>query len=121
MRQKETLINEFRTKGIAKGVPRVIMEALSRMLYDFVHSNTPTVPDQPSLAAAVQSQITLGTHLLARGILSKHWLITLKEFGVEHPERKITAVLKLIWFNFTDTIWRNRNDVAHERDNQARQ
>ena len=29
--------------------------------------------------------------------------------------------LQLIWFDFTDVIWRNRNEIAHERENNARQ
>ena len=89
------------------------------MLYDFVNSNTPTLPAHPTLDAAVQSQITIGVHLLPRGFLSNCWLTALKEFGVEHPERKIAAVLKLIWFVFTDVIWRNRNEIVHDGDNHA--
>jgi hypothetical protein len=120
-KQKDTLINELRSKGKAKGIPSAIMEALCRMLYDVINSNTPTLPDHPTLKAAVQSQINIGAHLLPRGFLSDCWLTALKEFGVEHPERKIAAVLKLIWFDFTDVIWRNRNAVVHDGDNQARQ
>jgi hypothetical protein len=121
MKQKDTLINELRSKGMAKGIPRAIMEALCRMLYDVINSNTPTLPDHPTLKAAVQSQINIGAHLLPRGFLSDCWLTALKDFGVEHPEPKIAAVLKLIWFDFTDVIWRNRNAVVHDGDNQARQ
>jgi hypothetical protein len=29
--------------------------------------------------------------------------------------------LRLIWFEFTDTLWRNRNEIAHSTDNRARQ
>ena len=52
MKQKDTLINELRSKGKAKGIPSAIMEALCRMLYDVINSNTPTLPDHPTLKAA---------------------------------------------------------------------
>lgn len=121
MPKKDELINEIRKKGMAKGIPRAIMEVVCRSLYDFIHSNPPTVPENPTLAAAVHSQIALGMRLLPRGILSEGWMTVLRDFGVEHPERKIAGLLRLIWFDFTDVIWRNRNEIAHERENNARQ
>ena len=121
MMKKDELINGIRKKGMAKGIPRAIMETVCRSLYDFVHSKTPTVPEHPTLAAAVESQITIGLRLLPRGILSEKWLTALQEFGVEYPERKVAGLLRLIWFDFTDEIWRNRNEIANERENNARQ
>ena len=121
MKKKDELINDIRKKGMAKGIPRAIMEAVSRSLYDFVHSNTLTIPENPILAAAVESQNSIGLRLLPRGILSEKWLIALQEFGVAHPERKVAGLLRLIWFDFTDVIWRNRNEIAHERENNVQQ
>lgn len=122
MLKKETLlIIDIRKKGIAKGVPQAIMEALCRLLYDFIHSNTVTVPVHPTLEVSVRSQISLGIRLLPRGILSEQWLTALQEFlGVDHPERK-KGLLKLVWFEFTDTILRNRNEIAHEGGNRTRE
>jgi hypothetical protein len=34
---------------------------------------------------------------------------------------QMAGLLRLIWFDFTDVIWRNRNEIAHERENNARQ
>ena len=33
----------------------------------------------------------------------------------------MATLLRLIWFDFTDVIWRNRNEIAHERENNVRQ
>ena len=119
--KKEELINDIRKKGMAKGIPRAIMEAICRCLYDFTHSNQPTIPENPTIAAAVESQIAIGLRLLPRGILSRKWLTALQDFGVEHPDRRMAALLRLIWFDFTDAIWRNRNEIAHERENNVQQ
>jgi hypothetical protein len=121
MEKKDELINDIRKKGMAKGIPRAIMEAVCHSLYDFVHSNTLTIPENPILAAAVESQNSIGLRLLPRGILSEKWLTALREFGVAHPERKMAGLLRLIWFDFTDVIWRNRNERAHERENNVQQ
>ena len=121
MTKKDELINDIRKKGMAKGIPRAVMEVVCRCLYDFIHSNPPTIPGNPTMAAAMESQIAVGLRLLPRGILSVKWLTALQDFGVEHPERRMTALLRLIWFDFTDVIWRNRNEIAHERENNVRQ
>lgn len=107
MEKKDALVNDIRKSGMAKGIPRVVMEAICRMLYDFVPLRGPTIPEHPSLARAVKSQISLGVRLLPRGFLSNQWLEALRDFGVEHPERKIASLLKLIWFEFTDKLWQN--------------
>jgi hypothetical protein len=80
------------------------------------------IPDHPSLAKAVRSQMAIGTRLLPRGFISLEWLKCLKDFGVqEQPEQKLSKLLRLIWFDFTDTLWRNRNEVAHSRDSRTQQ
>ena len=121
MKKKDDLVTQIRTKGISNGIPRVIMETLSRILYDLIHGNVSTVPDHPSLARAVRSQMMIGTRLLPRGFIAKDWLECLKDFGVQQPEQKMSKLLKLIWFEFTDTLWRDRNEIAHGSNSQSRE
>ena len=116
MTKKDELINDIRKKGMAKGIPRAIMEVVCRRLYNFIHSNPPT---NPTLAAAVESQIAIGLRFLPQGDTIKGWLTAFRDFGVKHPERKMAGLLRLIWYDFTDVIWRNRNEIVHERENNV--
>lgn len=121
MRQKDELITSIRSKGISSGIPRVIMEVLCRLLYDFVHGLHPQIPEHPSIATAVRSQIDIGIRLLPRGFVSVEWLRAMEDFGVDRPAQKFSKILKLIWFEFTDKLWRNRNEIAHSTESRTRQ
>jgi hypothetical protein len=121
MEKKDELITSIRTKGISSGIPRVIMETVCRLLYDLIHGNNWNTPEHPSLAKAVRSQIDIGIRLLPRGFISAEWLECLKDFGVQLPEQKMSKLFRLIWFDFTDMLWRNRNEVAHGGDSRTQQ
>lgn len=43
------------------------------------------------------------------------------EFGVQYPEWKLSGILKLLWFKFTEKLWHNRNEILHKHDNLSRQ
>lgn len=121
MVKKDMLIVGFRTKGIAAGIPRSIIEAISGLLYALVHETKVPVPEHPGIAAAVHAQLSVGLHLLPRGFIVTRWLDLLEEFGIQHPERKLSGLLKRIWLEFTDQIWKNRNEVMHSKESKTRQ
>jgi hypothetical protein len=97
------------------------MEAVCRLLLDHMTGAAPTIPNHGGIAEAVTSQIQIGLHLLPRGIISAKWKDLLHELSVEHPDRAITGLLKTLWNDFVDKIWRCRNELAHNRDNLTRQ
>jgi hypothetical protein len=121
MVKKDALIVEFRTKGIAAGIPRAIMEAICSLLYAFIHETEVTIPEHPGIAAAVKAQLSVGLRLLPRGYLVTDWLDVIEEFGVQNPESRLSGLLKRLWLEFTDQIWRNRNEVMHSADSNTRQ
>ena len=44
----------------------------------------------------------------------------LEDFDVKRPRTKITSLLRAIWIDYTDTIWRARNDLLHHQQNEHR-
>ena len=89
------------------------MDAISSMLQAHTQDEMVMPPEHPSIAAAVSQQ--------QRGFLAKEWETALDDFSVEHSSRKLAGLLKALWVDYTDQIWRNRNDVAHHRQNKAQQ
>lgn len=119
--KREILLTTFRRKGIKLGIPRVVMETISGILKAHTQGEIATPPEHPSLTAAVSLQQKIGNHLLFRGFLAKEWETTLDDFSVEHSSRKLSGLLKTLWIDYTDQIWRNRNDVTHHRQNKTQQ
>lgn len=104
-----------------KGWPRVIVEAILQLLIDFSEESTPTPPSHPQILSAVQSQMEIGIKLLPRGFISKQWLQLLEHFDVKRPRTKITSLLRAIWIDYTDAVWRARNDLLHRQQNEHQQ
>lgn len=118
---REATLVAVRKKGIGIGIPRVVMEAIVRALYEYTNELPMTIPIHPSLAQAIRSQQEIGIHLLPRGFLTKAWGDALTDFAVENPERKISGLLKMLWVDFTDKLWQCQNDIAHKKNNLTQQ
>jgi hypothetical protein len=121
MVKKDALIVEYRTKGIAAGIPRAIMESLSGLLYAFIHGTEVTIPEHPGIVAAVEAQLAIGLRLLPRGYLVSYWLEVVEDFGALNPESLLAGLQKRLWLEFTDQIWRNRNEVMHSANSNVQQ
>ena len=120
-KERDILLIALRTKGLKIGIPRAIMEAISKLLYEYVNAKRLSIPDHPGIAQAVKAQIDIGIKLLPRGFLATQWITVLEEFSVDKPDQKIASLLKSIWIEFTDKLWHNRNRVAHQKGNQTNQ
>ena len=99
------------------GVPRAIMEALSKLIYDYTNAKTPSIPAHQGIATAVRAQIRIGLHLLPQGFIATEWIQVIEDFSIGRPERKVASILKTLWLDFTDQLWRNRNAIAHAKEN----
>ena len=99
------MIIAFREKGMKLGIPRAIMEALSKMIYEYTNAKTPSIPVHEGIATAVNAQLKIGINLLPRGFIAKEWIQVIEDFSIERPERKVTAILKMLWLDFTDQLW----------------
>lgn len=118
--KREEMMLNLRKKLLKLGFPRAVMEALCKLLMEYMAGTTPEVPTHEGLARAVTSQSEIGLHLLPRGIISVEWTRLLQDFSVEHPDRVMAGFLKTIWLDYVDQIWRCRNDIAHESHNLNR-
>lgn len=121
MEKKDTLIVEFRTSGISAGIPRAIMEAFSGLLYAFIHGTEVHLPEHPGIAAAVEAQLEIGLRLLPRGYIATTWLEILEEFGTQNPDSRLSGLLKRLWMDFTNQIWKNRNEIMHSASSKTKQ
>ena len=59
-------------------------------------------------------------HLIPRRFLSTEWTSALESFQVR-PRTKITSILRSLLLDYTDPLWRSRNDILHHQENANQQ
>ena len=106
---------------IAGGIPRAIAEALYGLLFAYVKGTEPPSHSNPQIAQAIAAQIRIGIEFIPRGFLARDWTTVLENFSVERADSKMGKVLTNMWLEFTDQIWRTRNDIAHNKESLSRQ
>jgi hypothetical protein len=119
--KREELLLNFRQKVLATGIPRVITEALYDLLFAYIQNNEPPTHSHPEIARAMAAQVRIGPQFIPRGFLAREWITLLETFSVERSDGKMRKVLSIIWLDFTDQIWRARNDIAHHKESLSRQ
>jgi hypothetical protein len=55
------------------------------------------------------------------GFLAQEWTTALESFLVERAEGRMKKALSILWLDFTDQLWRARNNVAHKKESLSQQ
>ncbi len=120
MKERRTkVLDNFLKQGKKHKIPQHIIEAVCRVLRVQCLGSNDFESDShtPDIAHAIQQQRRIGTHMMLRGYLANGWMTALENAGVEHPDRKMNALQRLIWSDFVTPIWTERNDILHRRAN----
>ena len=56
--------------------------------------------------------------MFLRGFPVTDWTTALHALGEEHPTRVMAWTLRFMWFDCTDSLWRERNAILHHSQNQ---
>jgi hypothetical protein len=59
--------------------------------------------------------------MFLRGFLTKNWTCALDKLGVDHAPCIISWLLRFIWFDCTDLLWREWNHILHRSQNNHHQ
>ena len=119
--KREELLLNLRKKWLAAGIPRVITDALYNLLFAYLKRKAPPSHPHPEIARAIAAQIRIGIELIPRGFLAQEWTTLLESFSIGRTEGKMMKVLNSLWLDFTDQVWRARNDIAHKKESLSRQ
>ena len=114
------LVGALRTKLLCTGIPWIMVEAIYNMLTEYMNGQKINIPEHQSIAVAMRSQIRVGVHLFPRGFLTVAWVQALEDLSIPHPERKAAILLKSLWMELVDKLWRCRNNIAHDKQNLTR-
>ena len=101
-----------------KKVPQCVMEAISHVLcYDMEGEIRPKMTHQREVKAVVDQEKAIRPEFLVRGFIAVGWYEVLWTMGVLAPERKMTEIQKILWFEVFKKIWGARNDILHHSKN----
>ena len=107
-----------------KKIPQHILEAFCHVLQCEMDGRGNPVKDtyDAHLQAAIRAQQNIGRDMMMRGFLAKGWLDALIRQGVPTPEQKMNALQEIVWLEITLPLWRERNDIKHDKteDNKKR-
>jgi hypothetical protein len=119
-KRRSELVLDVGRKLLKAGFPRVVMEMICGTLRNLDTGQAEGEQHHPGLRRAREAQVKIGRRLLPRGILAREWTVVLEEFSVPEVERKISRLLKILWFDYTHKIWLARNDIAHDKQSITR-
>ena len=106
----------MKTKGIKLKIPKDILNAIVQTLAIHTETSLPFYHKyKPEITTALKQQYRIGPGMMARGYLSKHWLCTIHPS--RNPPRVMTRLQRLIWMDFFEPLWKNRNDLLHQTAN----
>ena len=70
---------------------------------------------------AAHQQMAIGLQYMARGFLVKGWQEAIETTGVKHPDRKMSALQRLVWSEVVTPLWNTRNDILHKGENKHKE
>ena len=116
--KREEILAALRKKGLKRRLPRAFLDTLSYMMDEYFNE-APTKPCSHSLfRAASKTQRSIGVNMFLRGFPVTDWTTALHALGEEHPARIMAWTLRFMWFDCTDSLWRERNAILHHSQNQ---
>jgi hypothetical protein len=106
----------MRAKGIKLKIPKDVLHTTTQTLTAYSGSTESINHNyNTAIKTAIKYQQKIGIDMMARGFLSKQWLHTI------HPSRNPTGtnnkLQQLIWMEFFEPLWKNRNKLLHRTFN----
>jgi hypothetical protein len=68
-----------------------------------------------AIKTAIQYQQKIEIDMMVRGFLSKQWLNTI--YPSRNPAQTMNKLQQLIWMEFFEPLWKNRNELLHRTIN----
>lgn len=108
-------IIDVREVGIKQRLPLGFMNNVQQYLRLILNDSEEDL--DADLRDAVASQQKIGPLMFIRGYLSSDWLRLLRSYDNVNPEQKLARLVRIIWDQLVETLWKTRNDILHRNAN----
>jgi hypothetical protein len=68
-----------------------------------------------TIHGAITQQTTIRVDMMARGYIRKGWVDTVPT--ARRPTRVMNRLQQMIWMEFFESLWQNRNELLHQQKN----
>jgi hypothetical protein len=106
----------MRLEGIKLRIPKDVLNATTQTLAN--HTGIGKHIDHkynPEITTALKYQGHIGIDMMARGFLTRQWKHAIHPS--RNPPRVMVRLQRLIWMDFFEPLWKNRNDLLHHTVN----
>ena len=114
--QRKIVLAQMRLNGIKQKIPQNVLTAITQTLA--THTGVGQHIDykyNPEITTALEYQVQIGVGMLARGFLTKQWILAIHPS--RNPPRIMVRLQRLIWMDFFEPLWKNRNDLLRHTVN----
>ena len=115
--KRDEIVAALRKKGLRAHLPMTFLDILADLISGTVTPDPPVNPTH-TLHRGFIAQSKIGFDLFLRGFIAKQWTLDLRELGLSRPSNAISWILRFIWFDCTDALWRTQNDILHHNQNE---
>ena len=114
--KREEIVVALCKKGLKLRVPMVLLEFLASTILGSGHTHD--ADGLSLLQCALDAQARIGLMMTLRGFLATGWTSYLRSCGLSYPTRTMAWILRFLWLECADALWRTRNDILHRQQNE---
>ncbi len=89
--------------------------AILRTKYTTGATDYTTNTHSRTIQDAITQQMTIGVNMMARGYIGIGWMDTVPT--ARHPTRIMNKLQCMVWMDFFEPLWQNRNELLHQQKN----
>jgi hypothetical protein len=108
-----TNASKWKTEKIPKGALTAFIQLLTK--YTTGATDYTTNTHSRTIQEAITQQMAIGVDMMARGYIRKRWMDTVRT--ARHPPRIMNKLQHMIWMDFFEPLWQNRNKLLHQQKN----
>ena len=110
---RKEAISSFRTMCNKMKIPTNFADFFVKVIHAAMKNTIVEQTTNDYLNTALKAQEQIGMYHLLVGFISITWQDALVSMGVEHPHKKMEAILSFLWDDFCEPIWFMRNEILH--------
>ena len=103
--------------GKQKKIPKGVLTAFIQLLTKYTTGATDFTTNTHSrtIQDAITQQMAIGVNMMARGYIGIGWTDTVPT--ARHPTRIMNKLQRMVWMDFFEPLWQNRNELLHQQKN----
>ncbi len=116
-KKREEILKQLVVNGKHQKIPKGILTAFIQTLTTYTTGATEYTNNTYSrkIQDTITQQQSIGVNMMARGYLRKGWMNAVP--NSRHPTRVMNELQRMVWMNFFEPLWQNRNKLLQQQKN----